>query len=926
LRAFLPGEFNAWGGAVNGRIDPGSPALMEYFTSAGYWFKKIRLEIGKSYAYKFHLHSTADGSSYDWLPDPLNPLTDGPQFGNSVVAVTSPMIFEPEAVRGTDAAITKILAGVFARPSVSRVTLVVGSDSVNVTGYRDPGTEILSYLPLTPIPWTTAVQLVAKDPLGGIGTYRFPTVVPGNRKLDVTLLFHANQSLVPYARVADRASFRGLLRTLRRHPKANIQLHISGMLVHDLQWFGDSTLQMVREGIHDGQFEIFGSAYAQNVMYSTRSDTADFEFNDYQIKFQRRQIEQVFGVSPKAFWNPERVWTQNFVQLLADNGYTGVPVEDHILLASGTTKPVFQVRTTRFNGRQMVVFPDGKPFIDLIDGAINTGNVTPVLDYLHARYAEDVNDNFVIGYYQDAEATGLWDYERYVDPETNFRNLDILLAALEQDTLITLTTYEKFLKSNVPVEDLTPIRTGAADWMGRDGWFAVDQHPEFSGLRMFYDGIRRSLDSVQLEIRTSAGDTASAAALLRHAWFTVCAHQFEFGCVGLEWLSGAADAHLARTALVSAAAAHYALHPTTRTYVGDINRDGVDEVVVVNPGNLFVFSAVGGRLLYWFDLVRGEELVGNENFMSDYNEPYVDDNRPVPLVRGTVNTFTWLAPNTLLPEIFQWEFTVRKRALNDILTVGAAAPQVLEGQQYSTAINGNAVTFETVSAGVRVRKFIVPQATGLQVSYRLVSNLSGQAQVGLEVRNSLSPSVLEVMEGGRSSLAYRTGSGISQAVTGSTLGVVNTRSATAVNYSWGNPPDQLAGQEDVFALELNPRYVRTLNPGDSTEIGFTLWKSSGVTSVAHESRGLPVVLRLEQNFPNPFNPSTVIGFEVPNAGPVSLRVYDVLGRMVRTLTDEEKSAGSYLVVFDAAGLASGVYYYTLTAAGTVQTRRMLLLR
>ena len=362
------------------------------------------------------------------------------------------------------------------------------------------------------------------------------------------------------------------------------------------------------------------------------------------------------------------------------------------------------------------------------------------------------------------------------------------------------------------------------------------------------------------------------------------------------------------------------------TYVADINRDGVNEVVMVNPGNLWVFSAVGGRLLYWFDLVKGEELVGNENFMADYNEPYVNDNQPVPLIRGTVNTFTWLAPNTLLPEIFQWEFTVRKRALNDVLTVGAAAPQALEGQQYSTTINGNAVTFETVSAGVRVRKAIVPQATGLQVSYRLVSNLSGQTQVGLEVRNSLSPSVLEVMEGGRSSLAYRTGSGISQAVTGSTLGVVNTRSATAVNYSWGNPPDQLAGQEDVFALELNPKYLRTLNPGDSTEIGFTLWKSSGVTSAAHESRGLPVVLRLEQNFPNPFNPSTVIGFEVPSAGPVSLRVYDVLGRMVRTLTDEEKSAGSYQVVFDAAGLASGVYYYTLTAAGTVQTRRMLLLR
>ena len=139
LRVFLPGEFNSWGSAVDGRIDPGSPALMEYIAG--------RRLLGTKRSGWRSARATPTNSTcttirtvrrYDWIPDPLNPLTDGSQFGNSVVAVTSPMIFEPEAVRGTGGAITKILAGVFARPSVSRVTLVIGGDSVDVTASRDP--------------------------------------------------------------------------------------------------------------------------------------------------------------------------------------------------------------------------------------------------------------------------------------------------------------------------------------------------------------------------------------------------------------------------------------------------------------------------------------------------------------------------------------------------------------------------------------------------------------------------------------------------------------------------------------------------------------------------------------------------------------------------------------------------------------------
>ncbi len=84
--------------------------------------------------------------------------------------------------------------------------------------------------------------------------------------------------------------------------------------------------------------------------------------------------------------------------------------------------------------------------------------------------------------------------------------------------------------------------------------------------------------------------------------------------------------------------------------------------------------------------------------------------------------------------------------------------------------------------------------------------------------------------------------------------------------------------------------------------------------------------RLEQNYPNPFNPSTMINYQLPMSNWVTLRVYDLLGRQVATLVDEEKPPGSYTVEWNATGLASGVYYYRLQAGEFSQTMKLILLR
>lgn len=83
---------------------------------------------------------------------------------------------------------------------------------------------------------------------------------------------------------------------------------------------------------------------------------------------------------------------------------------------------------------------------------------------------------------------------------------------------------------------------------------------------------------------------------------------------------------------------------------------------------------------------------------------------------------------------------------------------------------------------------------------------------------------------------------------------------------------------------------------------------------------------LAQNYPNPFNPSTIISWQSPRGSWQTIKVYDLLGRVVATLVDEYKPAGSYAVDFDASKLSSGVYLYRLQAGNNIQTRKMALIK
>jgi hypothetical protein len=99
-----------------------------------------------------------------------------------------------------------------------------------------------------------------------------------------------------------------------------------------------------------------------------------------------------------------------------------------------------------------------------------------------------------------------------------------------------------------------------------------------------------------------------------------------------------------------------------------------------------------------------------------------------------------------------------------------------------------------------------------------------------------------------------------------------------------------------------------------------------VTSVHDSPSSEPKAFSLFQNYPNPFNPTTVISYQLPTTSFVSLEVYDMSGRKIKTLLNEHQPAGAHSMTFDAASLSSGMYFCRLTAGSLVDTKKLLVIK
>lgn len=140
--------------------------------------------------------------------------------------------------------------------------------------------------------------------------------------------------------------------------------------------------------------------------------------------------------------------------------------------------------------------------------------------------------------------------------------------------------------------------------------------------------------------------------------------------------------------------------------------------------------------------------------------------------------------------------------------------------------------------------------------------------------------------------------------------------------------------DDRWFLGTNPFVLPVLNNGtnylyhgSNTYIDLPIKGGMQLFAEDSEERGTnPVSYSLSQNYPNPFNPVTTIKYSLADKNLVSVKIFDILGREVKTLVNEIKDAGNYELSFDASQFSSGVYFYSIRSGGFTDTKKMLLVK
>ena len=617
--------------------------------------------------------------------------------------------------------------------------------------------------------------------------------------LSLAFAFHFNQHTSEYTDTADRACYRGLLNVLRAHQALKFNLHLSGTLLRALNWFDPETLSLIRAGLAEGQFELLGSTYAQNVPYA-----CDDWDNAQQIGLHRAVLEELFGVKPAVFWNSERCWRQSLVPVVAEGGYTTILVEDHILRAAGLTDPV--PASTTLNGQSLIAIYDDNELRERFNYAAWFGRKAQLFKYLKSLAARPGSERFLVAYAEDAESMGLWSWEMGYLPHAAWAHLDAILTEFEESgeyTLVHLST----ARAQQAVASL-PDR--AALWMDQalvnpkmryheDGyrdWFDfLERSPKVAHFRKLYAVVRSRLQSLG-SVRSDPGfpqpAQSPADTFYRQAIEAFCHHQYEFGCIGVGGRQYWGWENV-RAAFLFARLAEIAEEPHPRIWVEDINGDGSDEQMLCDGWNLAVFTAHGGRLIYWFDLVEGRQWAGNQ--LAIPPAPYQNGATKQPVLTPVPKM--WLpdsfeadlkpwrslrkkepAPTRLGAQLPEWVFERKSEALtvyprrrrqpgtrsplraqtgilSDLVTLdhgdGFAPDYLLD---YRLESEGVFCYLNYLTPTVVIEKRVRQASDGLAVHYTIDNQDKAAHRLRLRVSSELCPDYAEVLTGGRAALSF----------------------------------------------------------------------------------------------------------------------------------------------------------------------------
>ncbi|MGA8263002.1 MAG: N,N-dimethylformamidase beta subunit family domain-containing protein [Ignavibacteriaceae bacterium] len=337
------------------------------------------------------------------------------------------------------------------------------------------------------------------------------------------------------------------------------------------------------------------------------------------------------------------------------------------------------------------------------------------------------------------------------------------------------------------------------------------------------------------------------------------------------------------------------------------------------PNGAYVFNAA---TTYWVRGLDSDSIVSRITL--NVINKFLNNNFPPEIVSWTPAIADSITRN-YDPEIKRSRDLLETPGTSRDLTLSAVDPFGASQVKYYWALDGNVesskdtiYTFHNIESTAQHVKNVVSAyayITGqdtVSISWNLFDYplvISSQPTNAVKLNSNYSYQV-KVFDYNRDSLNFQ---------------LVTHPSWLSINSSTGMVTGTAPSQGEDALVSIN--VIDGHNNSDTQT--FTLHVSNTITNVKLNNN-LPTTFSLFQNFPNPFNPSTTINYQIPKVGFVTLKVYDVLGREVALLVNEEKPAGSYRVNFDASSvkgeLSSGIYFYRISVGNYSSVKKMVLLK
>ncbi|HEX2786438.1 MAG TPA: T9SS type A sorting domain-containing protein [Ignavibacteria bacterium] len=305
------------------------------------------------------------------------------------------------------------------------------------------------------------------------------------------------------------------------------------------------------------------------------------------------------------------------------------------------------------------------------------------------------------------------------------------------------------------------------------------------------------------------------------------------------------------------------------------------------------------------------EIDNNNNSPANFNAPRT---------KTIFSNFTCIGPKT-----------ANSTSVNPNFVRGAHLRRNMLASIYNSVMTGYNVGIRFDGSGV----FNAATGDTIQVRNTIFSGFSNRL-ADTAGSTSFSPSVW-LMTGSYANRVLTQPTDVNLTSPYSFYGIAPSDSNVYGNVNWYVPQ---AGSQALSGSDFtNPNlsgftsttYVGAFGSGSTSWLtGWTNFNPKGYNprpnSVQQISSVVPGTFKLTQNYPNPFNPITTINFSVPVKGFVSLKIYDVTGRMVADLVNQEMIAGEYKYDFNASNLNSGVYFYTLRGNNFSETKKMMLIK